>query len=186
MPQPGGSFRGTPRDELWLRRRAIAAKGGRKTVTRSVSEAVGLPHPPRLRFGLRSPRASCRVVRIEVGDQRSWPSPEPPSGRLYSVLAEDADFRDLIADFVQDVPQRVAALQAALVAREWDTLGRRINSTLLGSYGFELLTPPADRLELAVRRRADEAEIAAALDELRTMSQCIRSEAAETAAQTVG
>jgi HPt (histidine-containing phosphotransfer) domain-containing protein len=98
---------------------------------------------------------------------------------LYSVLADDVDFRDLVADFVEDVPQRMAALYAALAVRDWDTLGRLAHQlkSALGSYGFEPLTPLAGRLESAVRHCADEAEIVAALTALRAMSERLRGDA---------
>lgn len=83
----------------------------------------------------------------------------------YSRLAGDADLAELIEVFVAELPSRVAAMQAATHAEDWDTLGRLAHQLkgAGGSHGFDGLTPLAARLERAARQFSGPAEVKVAL-----------------------
>ena len=87
---------------------------------------------------------------------------------LYSTLAEDADLREIVELFVEEMPDRVANLLDRFAVRDWTGL-RRVAHQLkgaAGSYGFAPITPTAGRLEDAIRNSRPEDEIRRAVDSL--------------------
>jgi HPt (histidine-containing phosphotransfer) domain-containing protein len=96
---------------------------------------------------------------------------------LYSSLSDDPDLGALVTLFVEEMPDRVAALERAFEAGNWDAVQRLAHQMkgAAGSYGFEQITPYAIRLEMAARRRDDHLELRSACDEFVGACQRIRS-----------
>lgn len=104
-------------------------------------------------------------------------SPLPQTELLYSRLAENEGLADLVELFVEELPNRVAQLRTHFDAENWAELERyahQINGAA-GSYGFDLLTPAAARLERAVAVHDSCEQIAAALEELEALCQRVRA-----------
>ena len=87
---------------------------------------------------------------------------------LYSTLAEDADLREIVELFVEEMPDRVANLLDRFAVRDWSGLRRAAHQLkgAAGSYGFAPITPAAGRLEDAIRDSRPEDEIRRAADSL--------------------
>jgi HPt (histidine-containing phosphotransfer) domain-containing protein len=97
---------------------------------------------------------------------------------LYSTLAAEPDFAELVCLFVEEMPGRVEGLRSALERRDWEEL-RRLAHQLKGAgggYGFEPITLSAARLEAVIRCSLPEAIIRQAAEEL--VQWCNRAEAA--------
>lgn len=97
---------------------------------------------------------------------------------LVSELASDLDLRDLVELFVQELPKRVAALQAALEQQDYLTMAR-LSHQLKGSaggYGFPQITDAAKALESIVKLRGSEADMKASLNRLADL--CAKARAA--------
>jgi len=96
---------------------------------------------------------------------------------VYSHLAADPDLGELVDIFVQEMPDRIDALDAQAKSRDWSQLAEtahQIKGTA-GCYGFEEITPCAARLEAAAREAEQEPQILAVLDELLSLCRRIRS-----------
>jgi HPt (histidine-containing phosphotransfer) domain-containing protein len=87
---------------------------------------------------------------------------------LYSALGGDPDLRDIVDQFVWEMPERVANLLDRLNSGNWEELRRLVHQLkgAAGSYGFDLLTPSAGRVEDAIREARTEEEIRRAVDSL--------------------
>jgi len=87
---------------------------------------------------------------------------------LYSSLGDDPDFAPLLAWFIEELPGRIATVEEQLAAADWDGLRRTAHQLkgVGGSYGFEPITPAAERLEAAVVKREPEERIRAAVEAL--------------------
>ena len=98
-------------------------------------------------------------------------------GYVYSSLGTDPDLGELVELFVSEIPDRVAKLQEAWDAQDWDTLGRAAHqlSGAAGSYGFEDLMPCLHRLDHLVRTERPRDEIGKALAEVTEL--CSRARA---------
>jgi HPt (histidine-containing phosphotransfer) domain-containing protein len=72
---------------------------------------------------------------------------------IYSRLANDPDLRDIVEMFVDEMPERIAALVGYLESGEMEELRRAAHQLkgAAGSYGFEPISPCAGRLECAIR-----------------------------------
>jgi HPt (histidine-containing phosphotransfer) domain-containing protein len=105
----------------------------------------------------------------------SEPSRSEP---LYSELSHDAELQLLVAMFVDELPQRIAAIQECQRLGLWDEL-RRLAHQLKGvggTYGFDALTPSAARLEQCAARGEPEDEIRQALTALADLCRCVRAD----------
>jgi HPt (histidine-containing phosphotransfer) domain-containing protein len=93
---------------------------------------------------------------------------------IYSKLGADADLSELVEMFVQEIPDRVAALQAQFAARDMAELARTAHQIkgAAGSYGFGAVTPSAARLESSAKAQEPEEAVQEALDEL--IGTCMR------------
>lgn len=83
-----------------------------------------------------------------------------PDQFIFSLLADDSDWNELIQEFVNEMPLRIESLLQAFDAADWDTL-RRLAHQLKGaggSYGFDPVTQSAARLEQALLNSQPEAE----------------------------
>ena len=100
-----------------------------------------------------------------------------PSTFIYSQMATDPDFRELVELFVQEIPDRINALETHARSRNWQQLARTAHQIkgAAGSYGFVAIAPSADRLEAAARNGSQEEEIFSMLDELLDICHRVRS-----------
>jgi HPt (histidine-containing phosphotransfer) domain-containing protein len=86
----------------------------------------------------------------------------------YSSLAEDPCLGEIVALYVAEMPERIAALIERWQARDVKglaTLAHQLKGAA-GSHGFGQLTPYAACLEQAARGAPDENGISEALDDL--------------------
>ncbi|MEN6449418.1 MAG: Hpt domain-containing protein [Thermoguttaceae bacterium] len=102
---------------------------------------------------------------------------EPVTQCLYSPLATDPDLAEIVALFVEEMPNRVATLLQCLNDKNWESLRRTAHQLkgAAGSYGFGPVTPCAGRLESAIQDRLSEEEIRQSVQELVTLCGRIRS-----------
>ncbi|MGQ9576088.1 MAG: Hpt domain-containing protein [Thermoguttaceae bacterium] len=103
---------------------------------------------------------------------------------LYSPLAADPDLREIVALFVQEMPQRVATLLERLDCSDWEGLRRAAHQLkgAAGSYGFALISPAAARVEEAVRQGRPEQQIRQSVAELIELCRRARAGTPEDAA----
>jgi HPt (histidine-containing phosphotransfer) domain-containing protein len=99
------------------------------------------------------------------------------SSELFSTLASDPDMVELVEMFVDELPGRIAALQAAWDAADLEALARGAHQLkgAAGSYGFDMLTPAFKRLEQTVRDHGVEEEIRLHLSEVTELCRRVRS-----------
>jgi HPt (histidine-containing phosphotransfer) domain-containing protein len=93
---------------------------------------------------------------------------------VYSSLAADPDLAEIVEMFVEEMPDRLAAVSSAWSTGNLEELGRLAHQMkgAAGSYGFDVVTPYAAKLEKSVRGGEDEATIQLALNNL--LSLCNR------------
>jgi histidine phosphotransfer protein HptB len=103
---------------------------------------------------------------------------------VYSSLASDpdSDLVELIDQFVQEMPDRIEALESQLRNRNWEQLTKLAHQLkgAAGSYGFEVITPCAQRLESAAKAAQEEDKILAALNELLDLCRRVRAGSPQT------
>ncbi len=90
------------------------------------------------------------------------------AGPIFSTLGGDPDLGDLVALFVDEMPDRVSALETHFAAGDMAELGRTAHQIkgAAGSYGFGCVTPAAARVETAAKSQEPENVVREALDEL--------------------
>ena len=96
------------------------------------------------------------------------------TGPIYSSLATEPDLMELVASYVDVMPQRIATLLEAYESGNYEQMevqSHQLKGTL-GSYGFDELTPLAAQLERKVKTREPEEEILEAVQAL--TEQCRR------------
>jgi len=95
---------------------------------------------------------------------------------IHSTIAADPVLGEIVALFVQEMPDRIETLLARAEANDWDAVGRTAHQLkgALGSHGFGQLTPIAKQLESSVREGLPEEEVREALDELVTICGRLR------------
>ena len=87
---------------------------------------------------------------------------------IYSKFAGDEDLGDIIVLFVEEMPERIARFQKALVEKNWPELqvaAHQLKGSA-GSHGFGTLSPIAAELEATVKTGQSEEQIAAATERL--------------------
>ena len=96
---------------------------------------------------------------------------------IYSTLASDPDFGELVDMFVQDIPDRISTLETQAQNSDWQQLTRTAHQLKgsAGSYGFAAITPYAARLESAAKEGQEEEEILASLGELLDICRRVRA-----------
>jgi histidine phosphotransfer protein HptB len=69
--------------------------------------------------------------------------------KIVSLLAADEDFAELLTEFVQEIPDRILAIQQALETSDASSLRRAFHQLkgACGGYGFPSLTAEAGQLE---------------------------------------
>jgi PAS domain S-box-containing protein len=100
-----------------------------------------------------------------------------PSAFVYSHLAADPDLDELVTLFVQEMPERINALDTQAKSRDWNQLAHTAHQLkgAAGRYGFGEIVPCAARLEAAAREAQQEQQILSALDELLSLCRRVRS-----------
>jgi HPt (histidine-containing phosphotransfer) domain-containing protein len=87
---------------------------------------------------------------------------------LYSSLGGDPDLADLVELFVEEMPDRAAALSERFDASDWEGLRRTAHQLkgAAGSYGYAPISQYAAVLEEAVKQDEPEAQIRDAVEGL--------------------
>jgi HPt (histidine-containing phosphotransfer) domain-containing protein len=95
---------------------------------------------------------------------------------VYSRLADDPDLRDIVDMFVEEMPGRIATFLDQLRAGDWEALRHTAHQLkgAAGSYGFDVITPSAGKVEAAIRNSEPEKRIREAVDELVDLCQRAR------------
>jgi HPt (histidine-containing phosphotransfer) domain-containing protein len=80
---------------------------------------------------------------------------------IFSSLGADADLRDIVELFVDEMPARVAVLLDRLNTGDWEGLRQAAHQLkgAAGSYGFGPISPSAGRVESAIRNGEPEERI---------------------------
>jgi histidine phosphotransfer protein HptB len=96
---------------------------------------------------------------------------------LYSTLGNDPDLAEIVALFVDEMPDRVSVLSACSADRNWEDLRRAAHQLKgsAGSYGFESISPLAGNVENAIRGGEPEEAILAAVAELLALCNRVRA-----------
>ncbi len=96
---------------------------------------------------------------------------------IYSSFGDDLELSELVELYVGEMPDRIAALEQALAAGDWEALRRNVHQMkgAAGSYGFDSLTQAAAEAETAIRQRRAIIEIQQLADELIGLCRRIRS-----------
>ena len=79
------------------------------------------------------------------------------AGPVVSELANDPDMAELVEMFVNELPDRTAAIQKALADQDLEALGRLAHQLKgsAGGYGFPSITDAAKALEAGARMDED-------------------------------
>ncbi len=111
----------------------------------------------------------------EILARFSYPAPTLP---YRSLLGDDPDIRPLIRRFVDALPDRIRAMEAAILSGDLVTLGRLAHTLKgsSGSYGFPQLAGAAAELELALRQVGPPGEVAERLRRLRSVAAGARAD----------
>ena len=109
---------------------------------------------------------AARYITAEKADQL-----------VYSPLAADPDYGELVDLFVQEIPERINALDAQAKSRDWNQLAKTAHKLkgAAGCYGFGEITPCAARLETLAKEAQQEQQILSTLAELRRICHRVRS-----------
>ena len=96
---------------------------------------------------------------------------------LYSTLGTDPDLSDIVAIFVDQMPERTDQLRDLLAAADWEGLFQAAHQLkgAAGSYGFQPITPIAAHLEHAIDTTRPEEEIRQAVDALIAVCRSVRA-----------
>jgi histidine phosphotransfer protein HptB len=96
---------------------------------------------------------------------------------LYSHLGNDPDLSEIVTMFVEEMPNRIATLLEQLNSGDLETLRRTAHQLkgAAGSYGFDLISPAAARLECAVRDDETPRHIRDAVEELVELCSRVRA-----------
>jgi HPt (histidine-containing phosphotransfer) domain-containing protein len=91
-----------------------------------------------------------------------------PGTYYYSTLASDPDLAEIVEMFIDEMPDRIAALKSEFETSNWEGLGRLAHQLkgAAGSYGFSQITSLAANLELAIRQSQGEAAVNSAYEQL--------------------
>jgi HPt (histidine-containing phosphotransfer) domain-containing protein len=87
---------------------------------------------------------------------------------IYSTLGNDPDLGELVEMYVEEMPDRIAALVQAFDSGDMEML-RKLSHQMkgaAGSYGFNQLTPLANAVQFSVRDNEPEEQIEKTLQEL--------------------
>jgi HPt (histidine-containing phosphotransfer) domain-containing protein len=94
--------------------------------------------------------------------------PAQEAGPLLSEFANDVDMKEIVHEFVAELPERTAAIEAALASADKDTL-RRFAHQLAGSgggFGFPSITNAARAVEQSILERQPDGTLGERVAEL--------------------
>ena len=96
---------------------------------------------------------------------------------IHSTMGGDPDFAELVEMYVEEMPERIAALQQAFDNRDMENLSRAAHQMkgAAGSYGFDSVTPLAAALEASVRDDTPEEDLLKTLNVLLGVCRRIRA-----------
>lgn len=96
---------------------------------------------------------------------------------LYSCFGTDPTLQDIVALFVEEMPNRIETIVRQLEAGQWEELRRAIHQLKgsAGSHGFEEISPCAADAEQAILRGAPEEQIRQAVEELLELCRRVRA-----------
>lgn len=80
---------------------------------------------------------------------------------IFSIYADDEDMCELVEMFVDEMPKRIAALEAAVQGGDRDqltVLSHQLKGSA-GSYGFDVITDAAAVLEASLKASADDSDV---------------------------
>jgi len=103
-------------------------------------------------------RKLIETIRKHLSGNQSGASDKRDGAeQLISELTNDADFLDLIEEFVGELPARIQAVEQACAERDLDTLARLAHRLkgAAGGYGFPTITETAGELETAARAQEE-------------------------------
>lgn len=105
---------------------------------------------------------------------------------IYSEFGADPDLGELVIEFVDCMPTRIALMRAYLAARQWPELRRAAHQLkgAAGSYGFDELTQVAAQLEKTVSQTCEFTLVEPALQTLVDTSQRLRAGVPATSTTT--
>ena len=113
----------------------------------------------------------------ETLEEASMMSATKENRAIYSTFGGDPDLGELVEMFVEEMPDRIAALQQAFDCG--DVKGLRCLAHQLkgsaGSYGFDQLTPLAAAVEFSASENEPEETIQKTLQELIGLGQQLRA-----------
>lgn len=97
---------------------------------------------------------------------------------IYSEFATDPDFRELLTEFVSNMPDRIQAILEAERTGDRDTLRRCVHQLKgsCGGYGFSELTDDASILERSLDRGCTLADIEQQLEAFTLKLSCLTAE----------
>ncbi len=98
---------------------------------------------------------------------------------IFSTLTDDTSMADLIEAFVQEMPSRVRNLENALIEED-DKMMKSLVRNLKAegtSYGFEILTDYAAKIETALIKEASVQDVRKDIEELMKLCQQVRMSA---------
>jgi histidine phosphotransfer protein HptB len=84
------------------------------------------------------------------------------SEKIFSEMASDPDFAELLEEFVSKIPERIRTIRDRMEAQDRTMLCTLVHQLrgACGSYGFHEMTPLASDLELALRSDRQLSELA--------------------------
>jgi HPt (histidine-containing phosphotransfer) domain-containing protein len=96
---------------------------------------------------------------------------------VYSSEADDPDLVEMIELFVDEMPDRIATIESHARNRDWLKLAQAAHQLkgAAGSYGFDILTPYAEKLLTEANEAKQEDRILAAIDDLAKLCRRMRS-----------
>jgi HPt (histidine-containing phosphotransfer) domain-containing protein len=119
--------------------------------------------------------AGAGADSARAGGETSAPAAAAEPLAVFSTLPlEDAEFREIVQEFVDVLQPRIASMQEAFEKRDLGELARLAHwlKGAGGTAGFAVLTEPARRLEASVRDQQCDA-IEAAVAELMSLAKRI-------------
>ena len=96
---------------------------------------------------------------------------------IYSSLATDPDLCELAEMYVDEMPDKIVALEAAFSSGDMEALCQKAHKLKgsAGSYGFDQLTPYAAALEAAARNKQPLDQVCVALNQVITLCRRVRA-----------
>lgn len=95
---------------------------------------------------------------------------------IFSTMSEEPGMKELIAQFVEELPNRCKAIETAVVAESLADLERAARNLKgeAGGYGFDPITDAAGQIEVAIRAKSDGGKIKKLVADLRHLCTLVR------------